>query len=917
MKSVFKILGIALAGLLLSAPMGRADTIVAVTETHYDTLNRPDCVAIRMDPTTFNNAPANACNLVSAAGANGADRITRTVYDNLSHVSQVIQGVGTSVQRVYATYGYSDNGQVVDSVDANGNRTHLIYDGFDRLAEFDYPSTIRPSAFNPSTQATALATAGTYNTVACTTANTADCEAYAYDANGNKTYTRRRDKAVIYDCFDALNRGIKHFVSGTNGCPTTGSAADVYSTYDLAGHVTGKTFVSAAGTGVTYAYDGLGRISTTTDANGRTVAYLYNQASARTQLTLPDGNYVGYALDNASRVSTVGWNATSGLYSLTIDSLGRRTQLNRGGVAPTNYTYDALGRLTTFQFDPAVTSSDVTWSFTYNPANQIVNWSGTHPGYDYVETTSTTVPQTYDGLNRDAAIAAVSDGYDKRGNLTHDAPNGTARYFAYDVENRLLTKGPSTSASDLTLTYDPEGRLSGYTTSSGTTTFLYDGVNLIREYSGTTSTVQRSYVFGPGTDEPIVWFEGAGTADTRFLVANYQGSIIGYTGVTGYLQTVYKYGPYGEPKDINNADGWTTGRSRFAYTGQIMLPEAKLYYYKARVYDPNYGHFMQTDPIGSKDDLDLYAYTGDDPVDRSDPTGNEAASYSVYGRGPDTDLNRVPKWMWKASGYFILGASMLDGLGEAYIVEEEVAAGVAEREAAEAAAKKGVTETAEKDTAESAAQKPAAQKPAARKPAARCCFAAGTMISTDDGLRPIETMKVGDLVLSKDAVTGKTAPKPVLRIIELHNRDIYRLSFESKHGDVVSKSAIKTTDDHPWRTSDNKWVATSELKVGDLIQTLSGDLVSVVSIEDTGHVEPTYNLEVADFHTYFVGLGQLWVHNEGCGKDAIRDGDKTKSGTSEPNPHPKRITPPDEQRPRTTGGVIIKIIYILIKIFGH
>jgi hypothetical protein len=53
-----------------------------------------------------------------------------------------------------------------------------------------------------------------------------------------------------------------------------------------------------------------------------------------------------------------------------------------------------------------------------------------------------------------------------------------------------------------------------------------------------------------------------------------------------------------------------------------MIFEAQLYYYKARVYDPIFGRFLQTDPIGSKDDLDLYAYVGDDPVDKDDPTGN-------------------------------------------------------------------------------------------------------------------------------------------------------------------------------------------------------------------------------------------------------------------------------------------------------
>jgi len=57
-----------------------------------------------------------------------------------------------------------------------------------------------------------------------------------------------------------------------------------------------------------------------------------------------------------------------------------------------------------------------------------------------------------------------------------------------------------------------------------------------------------------------------------------------------------------------------------------MLPEAQLYHYKGRVYDPGLGRFLQTDPVGSKDDLNLYSYVGNDPLDRTDPAGTEAAT---------------------------------------------------------------------------------------------------------------------------------------------------------------------------------------------------------------------------------------------------------------------------------------------------
>lgn len=140
------------------------------------------------------------------------------------------------------------------------------------------------------------------------------------------------------------------------------------------------------------------------------------------------------------------------------------------------------------------------------------------------------------------------------------------------------------------------------------TQLLYDGDSLVAEYNG--ATLVRRYVHGPGIDEPIVWYEGSGTSDRRYLVTDHQGTVIAENGAA---TTRFSYGPYGEPNIWSGP--------RFGYTGQLALPEISLYHYKARLYDPILGRFLQTDPVGHQGGMNLYGYVGNDPLNRTDPTG--------------------------------------------------------------------------------------------------------------------------------------------------------------------------------------------------------------------------------------------------------------------------------------------------------
>ncbi len=214
------------------------------------------------------------------------------------------------------------------------------------------------------------------------------------------------------------------------------------------------------------------------------------------------------------------------------------------------------------------TTNDQTATFAYNPADQIASNTRNNDGYAWTGHGSGSLPATINGLNQ-IAFSGGSFAHDARGNTTFDAAN---RSYAYSGENLLISSSASGTPS-VSLGYDPLNRPI-QVGAAATTRFAYDGAEMIGEYDGANNLIRR-FVFGPGTDEPLVQYGGSGTGEKRWFHADERGSIIGLSEADGGLATALAYDEYGKPKSTN--------ASRFQYTGQMWLPEIGVYNYKARM----------------------------------------------------------------------------------------------------------------------------------------------------------------------------------------------------------------------------------------------------------------------------------------------------------------------------------------------
>ena len=507
-------------------------------------------------------------------------------YDNNGNVINEINGEGQ-----IKTF-YNKNNQPVRKEYSDGNVKQFTYDNLGRLTRARDNYSDYSYLYDNNEDLT-----NRYDSI------NKETLAYEYDANGNRTRMIANGKTVNYE-YDGMNQVTKETAlsySTTN--------LQISYTYSPMGRIINKTYSS--GLRVDFSYDSIYRLTKINNTTNQTqflssFEYTYDSVGNRTKETEIDTNYTNsHELGSASggvRVSTFNYDNA---YRLT------RADYDQGKFE--EFTYDNSGnRLKkTSNLDG---SNTITTAYVYDNDSRLLCEQKPSGNISYI----------YDRAGR---LVKKTDG-DKVERYQFNQRDLMTRYTVEDTGGNVAAESDYTYDVNNLRTVKVESPQTPGSVGDNTTRFTYDGDNIL--YEGPSFYLNNIMINGYEAEiQPL---------RMAVYVKDALGSVRGEiydnplppveSGSPGIALKEFNYTAFGEMLSIGDQIAIDNDAKKgISYTGHYFDKDTKLYYARARYYDPGIGRFISSDPISdpskrySPAGLNRYVYGDNRPLYYTDPEG--------------------------------------------------------------------------------------------------------------------------------------------------------------------------------------------------------------------------------------------------------------------------------------------------------